>query len=144
MLAVTWQVWVQGRRSSVSISTGWSKCCVSPGWKQCRALRSGASVKPAGLELQWHAPSCGRKGQVPAQTSVASCFLCSLVSLAYSFVFSEHLSLGCTTCAFLHLPLPSFSLCSAWICSVCLANSKTSPYFNSVLSVFGLYLNSGF
>lgn len=70
-------------------------------------------------------------------------FLCSLVCLAYSFVFSEHPSLGCITCAFLHLALSSFSLCSAWICSVYLANSKTSPYFNLVLSVFGLYLNSG-
>lgn len=95
--------------------------------------------KPAGLELQWHTPSCGRKGQIPAQTSAASCFLCSLVCLAYSVVFGEHPSLGCTTCAF----LSSFCLCSAWICSVCLPNSKTSPCFNLFLSVFGLYLNSG-
>lgn len=111
--------------------------------KQCWALWSGASVEPAGLQLQWHTPSCGRKGQVPAQTSVASCFLCSLVCLAHSRVISEHPSLRCTTCAFLHLPLSSFCLSSAWICSVCLANSKISPYLNLVLSVFGLYFTCG-
>lgn len=143
MLAVAQLVWVQGGRSSVPSSRGWSKCCVSAGWKQCWALRSGASVEPAGLQLQWHTPSCGRKRQVPAQTSVASCFLCSLVCLAHSCVISEHPSLRCTTCAFLHLPLSSCCLSSVWICSVCLANSKTSPYLNLVLSVFGLYFDCG-
>lgn len=119
------------------------KCWVCPGWKQCWALQSRAPVEPAGLEVQWHTPSCGRKGHVPAQTSVASCFLCSLVCFAHSCVFSEHPSLGCTTCAFLHLPLSSFCFCSTWICSVCLANSKTLPYLDLILSVFGLYLNCG-
>lgn len=66
-----------------------------------------------------------------------------LVLCAHSFVFSEHPSLGCTTCAFLHLHPSSFCLCSAWICSVCLANSQTLPYLNLVLSVFILYFSYG-
>lgn len=138
MLAVTWLG--TGRRSSAPISTGCSES-VSPGWEQCWALQTGASVEPAGLELQWHTPSCGRKGQVPAQTSVAFCFLCSLVCLALCVQWTSLTQVH--QCAFLHLPLSSFCLCSAWICSVCPANSKTSPYLNLVLSVFGWYLNCG-